>query len=940
LTTRPFPADHDQAHAASPDQLVGRDGERGLIRRFLERALFDGGALFLRGDPGTGKTALLQAAAAEAREYGVRVLLAIGAEFESDIAFAGLHQALDPLFGEFTALGSAHELALRAALGFDEGIRQDQLIVANATLTLLRHAAAGHGVLLVVDDIHWLDRSSATILGFVARRVSGSRVALLGATRSGEGSFFDRAELPDVELLPLSDESSRFLLDKQFPTLTASVRRRVLEEAQGNPLALLELPAALERSGLPSAGGPPGVLPLSRRLQGLFASRIAALPTATRRQLLLAALDRSGSLKLLHAGSDHALDDLMDAQVAGLVWVDPDHPRVAFRHPLIRSAVVELATNAERREAHKELARLLGDQPDREAWHLGAATLGRDESVAQLLEEAARRILRRGDAVGAIAFLTRASELSPAAPDQARRLSEAAYVAADIAGEIRDLPRMLDAARQADPNVGGSLETAVAAHFALLNGDGDVDTAHRLLVGAIQEHSAVDATLEDALRILIRLCYFGGRDDLWRPFYDALARFGTAVPTDLRLSGGTLSDPARSAAGVLPDLDAAIATLPGETDPLRIDRISAAAAHVDRLDGCREALWRVVADGRRGGAVASAMGALILLARDGLLTGRWDEAELLTEELIDLSYTHDYRIRVWHGRSLQAMIAAGRGQFAHANALADEILRWATPRRVRSLQCCAWQAKALAAAGSGDFEEAFRQASNVSPAGTLASHVPHALWSILDVVEAAVRTGRMAEAFAHVQAARDADLPALSPRLTLVTLGAAGIAGTDADWILLFEQALGTPGIDRWPFDLARVQLAFGERLRRSQAMRESRLHLAAALDSFEQLGAEPWAERARGELRSTGRSKPRGEHRDPDLLTPKEREIAMLAAAGLTNKQIGERLFVSHRTVGFHLHRVFPKLGVSSRAALRDALAAQPPSREPGSDPDPRDSV
>ena len=891
--------------------------------------MLDGGVLVVRGDAGTGKTALLQAAATYVSERNVRVLRAGGAEFEADMAFAGLHQALDPLFREFSALERVHEMALRAALGFAEGPTQDQLIVASATLTLLRHAAAGDGILLMVDDIHWLDRSSAKILGFVARRISGSRVALLGATRSGEDSFFDRADLPDFELLPLDDDSARHLLDRQFPTLTAGVRRRVLEEAQGNPLALLELPAALERSAAAGTGGAPAVLPLSSRLQGLFASRIIGLPAAARRQLLLAALDRSGSVTILHADGEQGPDDLAAAEAVGLVQVDPDVPRLAFRHPLIRTAVVELATNAQRREAHRELARRLADQPDREAWHLGAATVGPDESVALLLEQAAGRILRRGDALGAIAFFTRASDLSPGGRDRARRLSEAAYVAADVAGEIRDLPRLLDAARRADPNVGASLETAVVAHFALLNGDGDVDTAHRLLVGAIEGHAAIDTALEEALRVLIRVCYFGGRGDLWTPLYSALDRLGTNVPSDLRLSSRTLSDPARTAASVLSELDAAIATLPSEADPLRIDRISAAAVHVDRLDGCREALWRVVADGRRGGAVASAMAAFILLARDDLLTGRWDEAELLAEELIDLSDAHDYRIRVWHGRSLQAMIAAGRGQFERAHTLADEILRWATPRRVRSLQCSAWQAKALAAAGSGNFDEAFRQASNVSPAGTLASHVPHALWGILDVVEAAVRTGRVADAAAHVQAARSVDLPALSSRLALVTLGAAAIAAPDPDWMPLFEQALGTPSIDHWPFDLARVELAFGERLRRGQAMRQSRLHLAAALDSFERIGAEPWAERARGELRSTGQSKPRGEHRDPDLLTPKEREIAMLAAAGLTNKQIGERLFVSHRTVGFHLHRAFPKLGVSSRAALRDALEALPPLPE-----------
>jgi DNA-binding CsgD family transcriptional regulator len=923
-STCELPPDRDEPRDFATDQLVGRTSEVAVIRAFVERGRTQGAALVIRGDPGTGKTALLQAAADYASDRRMLVLRCTGAEFEADMAFSGLHQALDPLRPEFRALERVHQVALRVALGFGDGPTQDQLIVANAALTLLRHAAV-NGILLLVDDIHWLDRSSARILGFVARRVNGSRVALLAATRSGEESFFERVGLPDLELLPLDEDSSCDLLETRFPSLTMGARRRVLEEAQGNPLALLELPAALGRSEIQGLGGTPATLPLSRRLQGLFASRIADLPPGARRQMLLAALDRSGSLKILHADGDHGLDDLVPAEAAGLVKVDPDVPRLTFRHPLIRTAVVELSTNSQRRQAHGELARLLADQPDRHAWHLGAAAIEPDEGVALLLEQAAARILRRGDALGAIAAFTRASELSPDGADRARRLSEAGYVAADVAGEIRDLPRLLDAARKADPSVGRSVETAVAAHFALINGDGDVDTAHRLLATAIEAHAATDAALEEALRVLVRVCYFGGREDLWAPAYRTLDRLGSRVPRDLRLSCRTLSDPARSAAGVLPELEAAIATLPDEADPLQIDRISAAAVHVDRLEGCREALSRVIADGRRGGAVGSAMGALLLLARDDVLTGRWDEADPLAEELIGLGLSHDYRIRVWHGRSMQAAIAAGRGHVERAQTLGDEILTWATPRRVRSLQCWAWHAKALAASGSGDFDDAFRQASMVSPAGSLASHTPHALWLILDLVEAAVRTGRSAEAAAHVHAALEADLPALSPRLALVTFGAAAIAATDADCIPLFEQALGTPGIDRWAFDLARVQLAFGERLRRGQAMRQSRLHLGAALDSFERMRALPWAERARGELRSTGQTKPRGEHRDPDLLTPKEHEIAMLAAAGLTNKQIGERLFLSHRTVGFHLHRAFPKLGVSSRAALRDALAAGP---------------
>jgi DNA-binding CsgD family transcriptional regulator len=937
LSIRGLPADQDLPRDVPAGRLFGRERELAALRAFVELGESTGAALVVRGEPGAGKTALLQAAAAYAARRQMRVQWASGAEFEADMAFSGLHQALGPLRPEFSALERVHELALSAALGFAEGDTQNQLIVANAALTLLAHVAASTGLLLLVDDIHWLDRSSANILGFVARRLSGSRIALLGAMRSDEDSFFDRAGLPDLELQPLDEDTSSRLLDERFPTLTAGARRTVLDEAQGNPLALLELPAALERTGLHGIGGAPAVLSSSRRLQGLFASRIGDLPAPTRRQLLLAALDSSDSVLDWPVEGEH---DLVAAEAAGLVELDPHVQRLTFRHPLIRSAVVELSTNAQRREAHRELARRLADEPDRQAWHLGAATIGHDESVAFLLEEAAVRLLRRGDAVGAIASFRRASELSPHGRDRARRLCEAAYVAADVVGEIRDLPRLLDAARRADPNVGGSLATAIAAHFALINGDGDVDTAHRLLTGAIEGHAAADAALAEAVRILIRLCYFGGRAELWDPVYRAFARMGSEVPPDLRLSERALGDPARTAAAVLPDLDAAIATLPDQADPVWIDRIASAALHVDRLEGCREALWRVVADGRRGGAVSSAMAALQLLAHDDLLTGRWDEADALAAELSDLSRAHDYRIRVWHARALQAAIAARRGELQRAHALADEILQWATPRRVRSLQCCAWQVKTLAAAASGDFEEAFRQASAISPAGTLASHVPHALPVILDLVEAAVRTGRSAEAAAHVRAVHDAGVPAISPRLALVTLAAAAIAAPEAESIPRFEEALRTPGIDRWAFDVARVQLAFGERLRRTQAMRESRLHLAAALDNFDRMGAEPWADRASSELRSTGQSKPRGEQRDRDELTPKEREIAMLAAAGLTNKQIGERLFLSHRTVGFHLHRAFPKLGVSSRAALRDALASLPPLPEPQSVDDPPDAA
>ena len=720
------------------------------------------------------------------------------------------------------------------------------------------------------------------------------------------------------------------VVEAHFGTLAIRLRRRVLAEARGNPLALLELGTAFSRRPADALQDLPGVPPLTGRLQRLFAAQIEELPARTRGLLLLAALDGSGDPSLLEddGARDRVLGDIAAAERARLIRF-AGRRRFEFRHPLIRSAVVGLSTDDERREAHRQLADLRADQPERRAWHLAEAAVGPDERVASLLEESAHRILRRGDAVGAITAITRSSELSPRGADRARRLGKAAYIGADVTGDIRRLPQLLADARRADPAGEPSLETAVAAAYALLNGDGEVDTAFRLLIGTLesQPKGHDPEALDQALDVLLRLCWVAGRAPLWDRFRRAFGRLGPSVPSHIYLCSRTVADPARTAAEALPQLDAEIDGLVNVADPTRILRIAFASAFVDRLGGCRGALWRVVSDGREGGAVFAAIRAMMLLARDDLDTGQWDEALELVDEALELSDRHDYRMLVWHGDQIRAAVAAARGDFETAHEIAEQLLQWAAPRRIRLMQWYAWQALSLAALGEGDFEEAYRHASSISPPGTLASHVPHALYVAMDLVEAAARAGRHDEAAAHAAAMGDADIASLSPRLALVARGSAAIAAPDDSAVGLFEQALAIPGIDRWPFELARVQLAFGERLRRAQAIRQSRLHLAAALQAFERLGARPWATRAASELRATGQAKPRSDERDRDTLTPQEHEIAMLAATGLTNKQIGERLFLSHRTVGGHLHRTFSKLGITSRAALRDALATLPPS-------------
>jgi DNA-binding CsgD family transcriptional regulator len=551
------------------------------------------------------------------------------------------------------------------------------------------------------------------------------------------------------------------------------------------------------------------------------------------------------------------------------------------------------------------------------------------EEVAALLEQAARTIVPRGDGGGdGGAALARAAEVSPVAGDRARRLAGAAYFGANVTGDLRAAEALLAAARHADPGRAAPVETAIATSFVLLNGDGDVVAAHRLLLRAIETADGQDISVmaaEEALRTLMLVCHFGRRPELWASLERHLISFGPELPTSLYLSAALVADPARSPRAALDRLDAEIESLPQLADPTEIVRIAGASRFVDRLPGCRPALRRVARDELDRGAVTSVIYASTLLALDAYLTGQWDEAQRRAEATTELCEARGYHLLHWNAHAVRAFLAASRGEAALAQALADQLIRWAAPRGVRHLQADAWYACVLAALAQSDFETAYRYATRISPAGQLASHEPHAPWVMLDLVESALRTGRASEAAAHVRAMQEAGVATVSSRLALLSGGAAAMIAPDEEAIELFDRSLAAGDAERWPFDLARVQLLYGERLRRARGITESRVHLAAALEAFRRLGARTWAERAAKELRATGQARPRGWDSGREPLTPQELEIAMLAATGLSNKQIGHRLLLSHRTVSAHLYRVFPKLGITSRAALRDALPSQP---------------
>ncbi|MFI2704752.1 helix-turn-helix transcriptional regulator [Cellulosimicrobium composti] len=771
-------------------------------------------------------------------------------------------------------------------------------------------------LLLVVDDVQWLDRASALALSRVARRLSGLPVALLTAQRSGSESFLDE-RTDTLTLGPLDDADAARLLRSRAVPLHPATRRRVILEAGGNPLALVELPRALTSEEERAGDRLPVVLRLTDRLRTMFAARVEALPRPTRHLLLLAALNGRDGAPLVPTLAAAAAD-LAPAEEQGLVRVERDQ-RLVFRHPLTRAATVELATPAERRAAHRHLAELATD-PSLRAVHRGEAALGYDEDAAAALQEAGRVAVSRGDVVQAVARMVRAAELTAEPRERARRLAEAAYLGANFSGSLDGAHALLEEARRAAPDAVHTLGAAAAAAAHLLNSDGDIDTAHRMLVAALAhaDPRSTDPAVEAAVTTLMAVCTFGGRAALWEELDRTVARFSTVLPRALVLGARTFGDPARSTPAMLAELDALVEQIGSDTNPVRILQVGLAGHYVDRLP--RAAVERVVDDARRGGAVAAGANGLILLAVDAYHTGRWTEAVALAQECAEWCRENGYPTLEWGALHVSLLVAAARGDRQRLRDAHERAHRWAVPRRAYAVRTFTSGTEALAALASGRHEDAYALLTSVAPPGDFPDHDQLGVWSLLDLVEAAVGTGRVGEARAHVEAATALGLPRVSPRLAFQCRAGRAMTADARTYRAAFEDVVDDPGASAWPFHLARVELAFGDRLRQDRELRRARVRLERAVELFARLDATPWLDRARTSLRSTGRTVRRAAAA-PDALTPQEREIARLAASGLTNRQIGSRLFLSPRTVGGHLYRVFPKLGISTRAALRDAL-------------------
>jgi DNA-binding CsgD family transcriptional regulator len=901
--------------------LAGRDAERARIGELLGAARASaGGALVVRGVAGTGKSTLLADAAGAATD--LTVLRTQGVESESPLAFAALQRLLRPLRAGVERLPGPQRAAVRATWGEAEGAG-DRYLAFLGTLSLLADAAEERPVLAIVDDAHWLDDATAAALLFVARRLQAERIALLFAARTDERARFDAGDLPVLTLTGLGGEAAALLLrDRAHVEVDPAVRDRLVAATDGNPLALGELAGALSADQLTGRAALPAQLPLTGGIERAFLDRVRRLPASAQRLLLVAAADDTARLPVVRAAAerlDAGAEALDLIERAGLLRVDGD--ALTLYHPLVRSAVYRAATSAQRRAAHGALAAAVGDA-DRRAWHLAAAADRPDEAVVSELDAVADRAAARGGHEAAAAAWARAAELTVDDRARARRTFAAARAswlgghparAAALAGSVD-----LDAA---DP--------ALRIEVLLLRGQIDWNTTslnggYDFVLAAARAAADVDELTARRLAMLAASLSAWGAEsagdvDPARLVGPAPVDASDQVRLLTLLQKGFTAVAARdwgtAAAALGPALRAGEGPSSVE-DPLLQANLGIAAVHIDAdRSGLRlheEQLTRA----RRAGDLAMVDHALTRGFHFQLATGQWSRAATAAAEALPLVASTGQTGLTALPTAQLAVIAALRGDAATADRHLAGVagIREEHPIGITDVLVA-------------DFLHWGRALREPRPALALQhlerlSSPPMRRLAALDRLETAVRAGRtdLAQAW-QAEAGGFAAATGIASAVAVAEHGAALLADPrEADEH--FARALAAhEGSDRRP-DRARTELAFGEHLRRARRRVDAREHLRAALALFEELGASSYAERAAQELRASGETARRREVGTATELTAQERQVAALVRQGLSNRDAAAQLFLSPRTVDFHLRNVFSKLGVTSRAEL----AARPP--------------
>ena len=906
-------------HGAGEGPIFGREPERSQLYELVDRVHERGAALLVRGEAGIGKSTLLAAACRRAEDVGMQVLHATGVQSEAQLPFAGLHQLVLPVLGEADRLPAPQRTALLAAFGMTEEA-PDRFLIALAVLELLSEVAERVPLVVVADDGHWFDSSTAGVLAFVARRVEHEPIVVLVASRDDVQNSFDNAGLPELRLGGLPGETAGALLEAQVPDLTSTVRELLLEQAEGNPLALVELPIQLSEDEFGGRSPLPAQLPLTGRLEQAFASRAAALPSPTRTLLLLAAADDEGVLsEILTAaavmdGGEPRVESVVPAVDARLTEIDG--ARLVFRHPLVRSSVYQRANLAERRAAHAAWAEVLADQPDRRVWHRAASLVGPDESVAAELAVAATWARRRGAIGVAVGALERAVELSEDRARRAHRLLDAAEVVSELGR--RELALGFVAEAEQLELSAGDRQRAILIQDAFDTGEDTVGVEQVIEVAEQTWHRDADLAMNVLRRAAGKSWWIGRSEKRRELLVAAVGRMGVAEDDPQRLAILAMVGSVERVADVLEHLSRSASDADG--DPIAARLLGLAGYAVGHCEFAIDALTVAIAGLRAQGRLAPLAQAVVARAVSALQLGRWDTAIPDAEEGRRLSMETGQPLFAEYGRAGQALLAGLRGDEDEAETLAAEAERAMLPVRGKAVLWDVQSARGVTALGAGRYADAFDHLIRMYDLNDPAEHYRKKFWAIGDLAEAALHSERSDEARAMLAQTEAVAGAMPSPRLRIALEYARPLLAEDDKAEALFDAALDTD-LTRWPFARARLQLAYGTWLRHQRRIIESREPLRVAREAFDAIGALPWSERVSHELRGAGVASHERTRNALHELTPQELQIARMAASGLSNREIGQQLYLSHRTVGAHLYRSFPKLGITSRGQLSEVI-------------------
>ncbi|WP_271504087.1 helix-turn-helix transcriptional regulator [Bradyrhizobium sp. CCBAU 11357] len=917
------PQENQRARAPRSGELslLGRETEIALIDQLLDR-IHDGGAtLFISGAPGIGKSALLEKAKDRARERDIVVLGMTGVLAEVNLAFAGLQQALRPLMKLAKALPPRQQSALLNAFGLGEEAAEppDVWLVALATLTLLTESATHKPILLVVDDAQWLDEATRDVLSFVSRRLSSDSIVLLLALREGFSLPFGDADTLRHVVSALGDVDAARLLDIRAPGLSGKLRDRFLKEAAGNPLALVELPHSLRTED----DGEARWLPLTERLERTFSSRLSGLPGATQMLLNVAAENDGTSLhEILRAGEvlltqNVGVDALAPAASAQLI--DLDAMQVRFRHPLVRSAIHQTADVATRQRVHSALAAVIEDQ-DRRLWHRAAATLGPDDDLAAELDLMANRAQSRGANIMAMEVLQIAAKLSSKAKARRERFLQAAEIATDL-GRPGLLAHLL---READVEPSDRLGVARVGWCREMSQPLMVNDLGKIsaLVNLADQARAAGAK-DLASNLLWRAaqrCWWSNAGSELRASVLTAARSLELSELDPRgIAISAYSEPLRRSSEVYAGL--MLLSQKGSNDP-HVARILGSTANViGAFDLGVSFLAESTAGLRKQGRIGNLARALFAQAWAEMEVGDWIGARREAEEAA--RFAEETGSAVWTAAAtiVKAQLAGMQGRLEQAETCATEAERLVLSTGASFLLAMLQLGRGITAIGAGRHSEAFEHLQRLFAPADPAFNSGLQFFALADFVEAAVYSDHSQDARKLIDEVERVSAPDPVPWVaTMLCYGKALIA-TNEDAEQYFLKGLG-PAAKNWPFLRGRLLLGYGAWLRRQRRSSDARAPLRQARDIFDALGASPWSDRAREELRAAGEASLRRTAQVWESLTPQELHIAQLAAQGHSNKIIGARLYLSHRTVGYHLQRVFTKIGITSRSGLSSVLA------------------